>query len=124
MFDIEPIHERPDGLLTVGVVSGPEVARLIVKGELDLLTAPEFSEAVCGRVRTGPAEVLLDLRDVGFCGTSGIAALLDIAEACREVGTALALVADHRVRRPLAVLGLDRMFTMVDSVDRALTTLD
>ncbi|MEV4703960.1 STAS domain-containing protein [Actinoplanes sp. NPDC049316] len=49
--------------------------RLLVAGELDMVTADELTAAVTAALTDGATAVVADLRGVTFCDSSGIAAM-------------------------------------------------
>jgi anti-sigma B factor antagonist len=82
-------------------------AVLRATGEIDMTTAPvlaeEFEQAIAGE----PAMVVIDLSDITFFGSAGIAALLDAREQCVSVGCTLRVVTTSRpVLRSLEIAGV------------------
>ncbi|MFI7281993.1 STAS domain-containing protein [Micromonospora chersina] len=91
-------HARLDG--------GP--ARLRLVGELDLGTAPELTAAIDRLVAEGRHEVLLDLTDLTFCDSTGIAAFVRGDNLAAAAGGWLRITgAAGRVARVLRMTGLD-----------------
>ena len=74
-----------------------------LSGELDMATVNSFSDRVMGNVR-GP-QALLDLSDLTFVDSSGIRAILRLAQQCGQ-GVVLRNVPQN-VRDVLAVAGID-----------------
>jgi anti-anti-sigma factor len=80
---------------------------LIVEGEVDLATAERLLQAAIERIDEGPAR--LDMRGVTFLDSTGIRALIGIAE---RFG-AIELVSPTRaVRRVLDLVSLDRQIDL------------
>jgi anti-sigma B factor antagonist len=84
-------------------------------GEIDMNTAPvlteEFEKAI------GPPLVVVDLSDVTFFGSAGIAALLDAREQCEGAGSELRLVAtNHPVLRSLEIAGVLELLPVYPTV--------
>jgi anti-sigma B factor antagonist len=80
--------------LTVAISLGPDRARVFLRGELDLATAPRLHKPVDDLLaRNGQHRslVLIDLAEVTFCDSSGLRALLEIRDRCQRVGTTLRL---------------------------------
>ena len=91
-----------------------------VNGELDMLTAPDLRRAVLERLDAS-STVVLALDGVGFLGTSGLAALIEMREHAQRTGVALRLACtERRVLRPLSIAGLHHLFEIRDSVEDAL----
>jgi len=76
-------------------------------GDVDMDTAPILLEELIFAVAqaTPPAPVIVDLRDIEFFGSSGIAALLDAHQRCTQRDITLRVVATPIVTKPLAITG-------------------
>ena len=99
----------------------PEVAVLAVGGEIDALTTPQLETGV-DQLLADPAPLLvLDMTDVSFLASSGLAVLIRAAQLAGERGRRLRLVvATRAVRRPLQVTGSDQLFDLYDDLDTAI----
>lgn len=75
------IDTRPDGG-TLGVAP---------RGELDLLTAPLLAHALRDAERAHEGPVVLDLRDVTFMDSSGLAVVLEAVARSRTTGRGFTL---------------------------------
>lgn len=79
--------------MTIRSDTGPDgTARLHVSGELDAHSAPEFAEAFEPAVAAGAA-VEVDLTDVSFIDSSGLAALIGARQRVLDVGGSLVVTA-------------------------------
>jgi anti-sigma B factor antagonist len=88
-------------------------AVLAVRGELDMLTAPELETALSALLATAEPRLVVDLSAVTFLASRGLATLLRAARRAEESGRALHLVVTSRaVLRPLEVTGSDQLFTL------------
>lgn len=102
------------------------VAVLAVEGEVDTLTAPPLERAL-GELLADPADTVLvvDMGDVTFLASSGLAVLIRAAHQAAERGLRLRLVAVSRaVRRPLEITGSDQLFDLYDDRAGALVPSD
>lgn len=91
------ITAHVDGITTVVVLSG----------EIDATMRDQASSALADAVRGG-VPVLVDLRDVDFLDSSGVAFLLQCRRACHELGLGFTLRnVPPRAAEVLTVLGLD-----------------
>lgn len=99
---------------TVGAVVVVEVA-----GEVDLLTVHEVAAAITAGTAVGPAALVLDLTEVSFLDSAGLAML---AHAHMTAGERpLRVVAPHpAVRKPVQLTGMDTMLAMFDTLAAAL----
>jgi anti-anti-sigma factor len=97
-------------------------AVVTVDGDLDLATAPELTSLGLALVEAGTAGVVVDARRLAFCDSSGLSALVQIAN--RLDGGRLAIAAPTPiVRRVLEMSGLVDAFVVTDSVPDALAAL-
>ena len=80
-------------------------------GDIDMLTAPVLDSVVGSRLLSGPRVLVLDLREVGFMSSAGLASLMSARARCTAAGVALRLVGSgDPVLRPLVVTGLVELF--------------
>ena len=83
----------PERVLTIRNDAGPDgTVRLHVSGELDAHSAPEFAEAFEPAVAAA-AVVEVDLTDVPFVDSSGLAALLAARQRLEGAGGSLVVTA-------------------------------
>lgn len=95
-------------------------AVVVVRGELDIDTAPDVWMVARQAVDTKPLSLIVDCTGVTFFGSTGISLLLELRGVCREHGLPFRLVADSRaVLRPLEVTDLLREFVILQNVAAA-----
>lgn len=122
-----PGEKGPPDALDVGEIirfdvvdHGPGVRVLHVVGELDTLTAPLLQD----RLQVQQAEarhIVLDLTDVTFLGSAGLAVLVAAKDAADQNGGKLWVVPGSRiVMRAMEATGLLPHFTIADGVPEAL----
>jgi anti-sigma B factor antagonist len=93
---------------------------LEVGGEVDLYTAPELRERLTALVEGGNRRIVVDLGRVEFLDSTGLGVLVGALRRLRGVDGELALVcAQERLLKIFRITGLDRVFTLYDSVDAA-----
>lgn len=103
-------------LLTVTTAQPrPGTARVVVAGELDMTTRPKLDAELDRVVAAGPRRLLLDLRGVGFCGVTGVAALGRLRACCAEGGIDLVLEPSPVVRRALDLAAVGPLFQLADA---------
>lgn len=91
-----------------------------VRGEVDLYTAPRLKEQLRELIEGGRRRLAVDLEGVEFLDSTGLGVLIGALKRCREAEGALALVAPRDpVLKVLGITGLDRVFPIHDSVERA-----
>jgi anti-sigma B factor antagonist len=108
-------------LLSVTVEGTGSSTVVTARGEIDLYTAPLLRSALQEAI-DGPVEcVVVDLTDVTFMSSSGLAALYGGLEEAQRRRCELRLAGGGRaVRRPLQIAGLDARFVHYPSVAAAL----
>jgi anti-sigma B factor antagonist len=96
---------------------------LALTGALDMCTAPQLSEAIDIAMVQSPATFIADLTHVDFLGSAGMNALVSAYHAFTPAAR-FAVVADGPVtRRPLSLIGLDKVLDIYPTLDDALLTL-
>ncbi|HEY0641681.1 MAG TPA: STAS domain-containing protein [Pseudonocardiaceae bacterium] len=97
-----------------------DVVVVQVGGEVDMLTTPMLTTLVNEQLGGELSTLVLDLRGVGFLGSSGLASLVQAREAAAGRGVRLRLVsASHSVLRPLTATGLAELFEIYPDLDAA-----
>ena len=81
----------PPDDFSIASASGDGRTVLMVRGELDLATAPELEEHIDGVLDAG-REVVVDLRDLAFMDSSGIRVLVAAHARAGRCGTRLIVV--------------------------------
>ena len=80
-------------------------AVVVIRGELDLATAPDLEAAIQGRLDDGQ-DVVVDLRELDFMDSTGLRVL--VAAHARVDGPGAS------IERILAVAGVERVLDLVD----------
>ena len=97
-------------------VGGRAVLR--VRGELDLLTAPQLAQAVQAQLSSSPSSMIIDLTDTTFLDSSGARQLVLAARQAGGSGTVLQLLCppDNKpVQLVLRLLELGKVVPILDS---------
>jgi anti-sigma B factor antagonist len=90
-------------------------ARVALKGELDIATAPRLEEEVRRLETEGHKLIVIDLRGLEFMDSSGLRALLAADTRARERSARLVIVrGDDRIQRVLRITRLDERLEIVD----------
>ena len=111
----------PDLPLCVDVRRRDDLAVVVqVTGELDTLTAPAVDAQLTDLEAelTESAALVLDLSDLAFMSSAGLALLVTHHERCAEQGNRLRVVTGNNrtVLRPMRITGLDTMLDLVATV--------
>jgi anti-sigma B factor antagonist len=90
---------------------------VLAQGELDLASAAQLRRVV-EEARNGAAVVLLDLRELAFCDSSGLRLLLKLSTEAREDGWELAIrIGDGAARRVVEMTHTGPLLNLADADD-------
>ena len=93
-------------------------------GEVDLYTAPEFKERMVQVIEDGKKHVVVDLSKATFIDSTTLGVLVGGVKRLRPAGGSLTLVCtDANICKIFEITGLDRVFSIHDSRDQALSAL-
>lgn len=103
------------------VEHGTGVVVISPQGTLDSHTAPELRTCVDQAIDGGTTRVVIDLREVPFLDSAGLAVLVATQRRAREAGGGVVLTwpRDESVQRILRLTRFDRVFQITLSVDEA-----
>ncbi len=100
---------------------GAGAIRIALRGELDLAHAYTFDEELRRVEAARPACVVLDLRELRFLDSCGLARLLAARRRARKLGHRLLLVRGPKaIQRLFALSAVDEAFEMVSEVPAAM----
>ncbi len=109
--------------MTTSVSVHDEATVLTVAGEVDLATAPALENAIEATLGGQPAALIIDLAQVTFLASAGMAALVGAHQRAGQ-STRIAVVADGpATSRQLKMTNLDQVFTLHSSLEQALADL-
>lgn len=104
-------------------VHSPRTGVLIVtpRSDVDLSRSPELRHALRDASDRGPERLIVDLEQVGYMDSSGLATLVEAMRTSKSSGVPLILSGmTQKVRAIFEIARLDQFFTIVDSVDQAM----
>ena len=109
-----------DATTTLSVtVRQAEQAVLVIHviGELDMLTGPLLKAHRDKLLDARPERLVVDLDQVAFMGSTGLAVLIGARQAALDQGSTFQLsgISHRAVARPLRITGLDRLFETAPS---------
>ena len=102
--------DRKDGSIVVSLA-----------GELDLYNAAAVREALLECCAEGPERLIIDLTDVKFIDSTALGVLIEARTRLSNRRSFLLAAPGLETRRALEISGLDRHFTVHDSLDSART---
>jgi anti-sigma B factor antagonist len=110
MSSTDPIASTP---LPDGVVITP-------RGDVDLSRSPHLRKALAAASQSKPQRLVVDLGQVSYMDSSGVATLVEALQIARRNGTTLVLAAlQPRVRSIMEIARLDTVFRIVESAEAA-----
>jgi anti-sigma B factor antagonist len=109
---------RKDPVLGVENVGHACVVRL--GGELDLYNAEQMRDALVEACSDSPERVVVDLGEVEFIDSTALGVLIEARTKLQNRGAFLLAAPGLETRRALQISGLDRHFTVHETVPEAL----
>ncbi|MGO8768009.1 STAS domain-containing protein [Mycobacterium sp.] len=107
----------------VGKHQVDEAVVLTVAGEVDMLSAPQLSEAIQTATTAKPAALIVDLSKVDFLASAGMTVLVT-AQAEVTPPTWFAVVAHGAATsRPIKLMGIDSVLPLYSTLDDALSDI-
>ena len=92
-----------------------------IAGEIDLNVSQEFQHELLKLLDKHPRRVIIDLSDVSYMDSSGVASLVKLLSRSRRFGASLILVAlTERVRSVFEITRLDSVFDIRSTQEEAL----
>ncbi len=86
--------------------SSAEGATLVVRGEIDMATAPQFRDTLNGIVDAGTTRIVLDCRGLDFLDSSGIGVLIAVRKRLGDDGALTLESPPAHVRKVLELTGV------------------
>jgi anti-sigma B factor antagonist len=94
-----------------------------VEGEIDVYTAPHLRERLIELIDQGYYRIVVDLSRVEFLDSTGLGVLVGGLKRSRGHDGDLALVCNHpRIMKVFEVTGLNKVFSIADSVEAVVAT--
>jgi len=92
------------------------------RGEIDLSHSPSLRKHLSAAQQSESARLVIDLEEVSYMDSSGVATLLEALQVARKRRQKLILCAlQERVKAIFEIARLDMVFTIVADRDEALT---
>ncbi|MGM1058326.1 STAS domain-containing protein [Saccharothrix sp. Mg75] len=100
-----------------------DAAVVRVTGEIDMFTSDDLFHRCASALDGGAAGLVVDLSEVTFFASSGIAALGRVREHNAAPRRPVHVVASRAVRRSLELTAMDRLLPLHDTADEALAAV-
>ena len=115
-IDGDGLRKHP--VLGVDAVGDAHVVRL--GGELDLYNAAEVRSALADASAQFPERIVVDLSEVEFIDSTALGVLIETRTKLKNRDGFLLAAPGLETRRALQISGLDKLFTVHDTVPEAL----
>lgn len=120
-YDSSSQTEPADGLnVTVAVEWHDRAAVLAVSGEIDMVTAPRFEEALMSTLNDRPETLVVDLSEVEFFASAGLSSLVAAYQHAAEDTGVCVVATNSATVRPLQVTALDHKIPVHATREQAL----
>lgn len=107
--------------LSISVQSRGQAAVVHVAGEVDMHRSPQLRDRLHMLDTKKVTRVVIDLSEVPYMDSSGIATLVEAMQKYKRADTALTLASlQPRVKAVVEIARLDQIFDLAGSVDEAL----
>jgi anti-anti-sigma factor len=93
-------------------------AVVVIRGELDLATAPDLDAALTERLEAGQ-DVVVDLRELEFMDSTGLRALVASHARVEDKGPSFVVVRPRpgaHIAKILAISGVERVLDFIDDI--------
>jgi anti-anti-sigma factor len=110
------LHQNP--VLSTEWIESACLVRLA--GELDLYNAGVVRETLAGICANGPERVIVDLSEVEFVDSTALGALIEARTKLPNRDAFILAAPRMEPRRALEISGLDRHFSILETVPEAL----
>lgn len=108
----------------MNAMATPSTARpnvLPLEGEIDLHVSPRIASSLSGMVSQKPKQLVVDLAQVSYIDSSGLAVLIEAMQNVAGYGGKFALAGLQESVRPIfEIARLDQVFRIFPDVDTAL----
>ena len=98
----------------------PHQCELVLKGEIDVYTAPKLKAELVETIESGCANIVVDLEGVTFIDSSGLGVLVSALRRAREREGAVRVVCTREnILKIFRITGLDKVFPVFSDLAEA-----
>jgi anti-sigma B factor antagonist len=93
-----------------------------LEGEIDLHVSPRITSTLNAAVKGKPRDLIIDMSNVSYIDSSGLAALIEAMQKVEKYGGKFALAALQQNVKPIfEIARLDQVFRIYPDVDSAVS---
>lgn len=108
--------------MEISITKEKNVSIVSVKGRLDAISSPEFSEKMVELMKNGEKAFIIDFGGLDYISSAGLRSILAATKSLKEKNGHLAICAlKDVVKEVFEVSGFSAIIPIRDSVDSALT---
>ncbi|HCA39110.1 MAG: STAS domain-containing protein [Phycisphaerales bacterium] len=112
------MREDNSGSLSISIDQGHDQLVVTPVGEIDLSTSPQLRQTLQTALADGDTTVIVDLAEVPYMDSSGVATLVEALQICRRQHRELVLARlSSRVESIFKISKLDAVFTIRDDLN-------
>jgi anti-sigma B factor antagonist len=105
-------------------VMDDDIVGLVLKGSLDVATAPEVRDLLVRLIDEGRYRMVLDMTEVDFVDSIGLGVFVGVVHRLRPHDGVMAVAAPSaQVRKVFEITQLVRVLPLYESVDKAFTAI-
>ena len=121
----QAIEDHDRGLVREARPLGGQAYLIVLSGDFDLHTGPQFERRVLEALGRGASELVIDLSDVSFIDSTTIGILMRTRKRLAPLqGRVLIVCTDRNILRLFEITALDRMFEIYRTRAEALESVD
>ncbi|PKQ17152.1 MAG: anti-sigma B factor antagonist [Actinobacteria bacterium HGW-Actinobacteria-7] len=97
-----------------------DVCTVVIKGELDVYSAPRLKEELVARLDSGCNQLVLNMEGVGFVDSSGLGVLVSALRRARERDGGVRIICTkENILKIFRITGLDKVFPIFSDGEEA-----
>jgi anti-sigma B factor antagonist len=107
--------------LDISVKKDQGSSQLRIVGEVDMYSSPQVRRALLELIKQKQSPIIIDLNEVGYMDSSGVATLIEGLQMCAEYnGTLLIVGLRDNVREVFELTRLDKIFKIYQNIEAAM----
>ena len=99
------------------------IAVVMVGGDVDLATVPDFEAAITEALTQEPTALVVDLSGVDFLASAGLQTLVATHESVSKTARFAVVANGPATSRPIQLTGLDQIFSLFPTLAEAIGAL-
>ena len=109
--------------MQIDVEEKSDISIFRMAGDIDINSSPEVKKSFDRAISEKKEKIVINLKDVGYVDSSGLATLVEVLKNLRSYGGKLKLSnLSSKVMGLFEITKLDKLFDIVDEEDKALVS--